>query len=123
MNKKWIIFSLVFIFIIVLTIILLNKWHYPSLPIESVSPKEAIQKLNKSDEMLVEIAKEDDATWYIINNSEDVNENIKQYISKDGWTFKEFDGNSLFFEKNDETLIVSTQMWTSKYRLIKVPAK
>ncbi|TYS59521.1 hypothetical protein FZC76_22075 [Sutcliffiella horikoshii] len=125
MKRKWLIISAVFISILFVTIfIYLNQLRYPDLPadVESTTPREVVQKLNESNQKLVEISKDNEATWYIIENKEDVNTHIQQLISSKGWIFKEIDGNSLFFEKEDEKLIVSTQMWTSKYRLVKVPA-
>ena len=100
----------------------LNKLHYPSLPIESITPKEAIQKLNESNQKLAEISKENEVTWYIIKNTEDVNGNIEHFVSSNGWVLQKIEGNSLFFEKGNEILIVSTEMWTNKYRLVKVPS-
>ena len=123
MKKKWVIISLVFIIIIIFSIFIsLNKLHYPSLPIESITPKEAIQKLNESNQKLAEISKENEVTWYIIKNTEDVNGNIEPFVSSNGWVLQKIEGNSLFFEKGNEILIVSTEMWTNKYRLVKVPS-
>ncbi|MDW0118391.1 hypothetical protein QTL97_15775 [Sporosarcina thermotolerans] len=45
--------------------ILVNKLYYPSLPIDNLSAKEAIEKLKSSDGKIVEIATEDDYIWYI----------------------------------------------------------
>lgn len=42
-------------------------------------------------------------------------------IGSKGWKFKEKEGSGLFFEKGDEKLIVTTEMWTGKYVLVKVP--
>ena len=123
MKKKWVIISLVFIIIVIFSIFIsLNKLHYPSLPIESITPKEAIQKLNESNQKLAEISKENEVTWYIIKNTEDVNGNIEHFVSSNGWVLQKIEGNSLFFEKGNEILIVSTEMWTNKYRLVKVPS-
>ena len=123
-NRKWVITSVVLISIVLIAIfIYFNQMRYPALPADVEStPKEAVQKLNESDQPLVQISKDDEATWYIMKNSEDVNKQIQDLISSKGWIFKEIDGNSLFFEKDDDTLIVSTEMWTKKYRLVKVPA-
>jgi len=122
-KKKWVIISLVFIIIVIFSIFIsLNKLHYPSLPIESITPKEAIQKLNESNQKLAEISKENEVTWYIIKNTEDVNGNIEHFVSSNGWVLQKIEGNSLFFEKGNEILIVSTEMWTNKYRLVKVPS-
>ena len=105
---------------------LFNKWYYPSLPKDSITPKEAIQKLHASDHALVEISNDSNVTWYITKNSEkgiqEVDRNIKKLISSNGWEFKEIDGSGLFFEKNGERLIVSKEMWTKNYVLVKVPS-
>ncbi len=123
MKRKWVIISVVLISIILLAIfIYFNQLRYPALPADVEStPKEAVQKLNESDQPLVEVSKDNEATWYIMKNSEDVNKQIQDLISSKGWIFKNIDGNSLFFEKDDDELIVSTEMWTKKYRLVKVP--
>lgn len=122
-NRKWVFIGVVLIGIVLLAIIIyFNQLRYPALPADVEStPKEAVQKLNESDQPLVEISKDNEATWYIMKN-EDVNKQIQDLISSKGWIFKNIDGNSLFFEKDDDELIVSTEMWTKKYRLVKVPA-
>ena len=116
------------IFVVIAAVfIFVNKSYYPSLPVESLSAKETIEKLNKSDEKIVEIAKDDKSIWYITKNGEDgiltVDENIKKMISTKGWEFKDKMGSGLFFENDDEQLIVTTQMWTKKYVLIQLKNK
>ncbi len=122
MKRIGIILSIVIV--IAAVFIFVNKSYYPSLPVDSLSAKETIEKLNKSDEKIVEIAKDDKSIWYITKNGEDgiltVDENIKKMISTKGWEFKDKMGSGLFFEKDDEQLIVTTQMWTKKYVLIQV---
>ena len=94
------------------------------MPVDSLSAKETIEKLNKSDEKIVEIATDDNSIWYITKNGEDgistVDENIEKMISAKGWELKDKMGSGLFFEKDDEQLIVTTQMWTKKYVLVQV---
>lgn len=122
-NRKWVIIGVVLIGIVLLAIFIFNQFRYPALPADvETTPNEALQKLNESEQPLVEISKDNEATWYIMKNAEDVNKQIEQLVSSKGWVFKEVDGNSLFFEKDDDALIVSTEMWTKKYRLVKVPA-
>lgn len=48
-------------------------------------------------------------------------EMIKELISKNGWVFKQKDGGGLFFEKQGNRLIVTTQKWTSDYVLVQIP--
>lgn len=120
MKTKWILFIAAIIAVTIF--IFITKWNHPPLPIDSISSKEAIQKLNESDQELVELSKDNNINWYIIKNSADVDNKIKQFISNNDWVFKEKDGNGLFFEKNGERLIVNTEMWTKKYVLVKVPS-
>ncbi|MFZ3590468.1 hypothetical protein ACOI1C_14725 [Bacillus sp. DJP31] len=124
--KKILLIAAAIIAVVVTTFFIVNNWMYPDLPIDSITPKEAIQKLNESDQDLVEISKESNRVWYITKNPKsgavEVDENIKKFISSNGWDFKEIDGSGLFFEKNGETLIVVKEMWTKRYVLVKVPS-
>lgn len=107
--------------------ILINKSYYPSLPIDELSAKEAISKLKESDEKIVEVATDDDSIWYITKSENKgmslAEGNIKQMIGSKGWQFKEQDGAGLFFEKDGEKLVVTTQMWTKKYVLVQAQKK
>lgn len=104
--------------------IFINKLYYPSLPLDNISAKEVIHKLKESDSKIAEIAVEGDSIWYITSSEQDISiadTNIKQMIGSNGWEFKEKDGAGLFFEKDGIRLIVTTQMWTKNYVLVKVP--
>lgn len=102
-----------------------NKTFYPTLPIENVSAKEVLKKLNDSTDQIIEIANDDQATWYITRKEDGgittVDENVKILINERDWNFKEKLGAGLIFEKNNQELIVTTQMWTKKYVLIRIP--
>ncbi|KKK36070.1 hypothetical protein WQ57_21360 [Mesobacillus campisalis] len=103
-----------------------NKFHYPSLPIDDTSAKEAIDILKESENKIAEIAVEGDSIWYITRSGNKgisvADENIKQMIGSNGWEFKEKDGAGLFFEKDGRRLIATTQMWTENYVLVKIPS-
>ncbi|WP_262173330.1 hypothetical protein [Saccharococcus sp. Marseille-Q5394] len=107
--------------------IFVNKSHYPSLPIHHLSAKEAIEKLKNSDEKIVELATDTDSVWYITRTENEgisiADDTIKQMIRSKGWEFKEKDGAGLFFEKDGERLVVTTQMWTGKYVIVQVQYK
>lgn len=102
-----------------------NKLYYPSLPIETISKKEVIDKLNHSDKKIIQLTSEKGKVWYIVNdpNQSNVNELIKEMMSEKDWIFKEQDGSGLFFEKQGEDLIITTQKWTSNYSLVNIPLK
>ena len=112
------------LFIAVITVfVFINKLHYPSLPLEDISAKEAIDKLKESDSKIAEIAVEGDSIWYITSGEKGISiadANIKQMIGSNGWEFKEKDGAGLFFEKDGKRLIATTQMWTENYVLVKI---
>lgn len=44
-------------------------------------------------------------------------------LSQKEWVFKRKDGSGLFFEKQGEDLIITTQKWTGDYSLINIPMK
>lgn len=123
MKKVGFILGIAIVFIAVF--IFVNKLYYPSLPIENLSAKEAIDKLKESESKIAEIAVEGDFIWYITRNENKgisiADENIKQMIGSYGWEFKEKDGAGLFFEKDGRRLIATTQMWTGNYVLVKIP--
>ncbi|RKD21068.1 hypothetical protein BEP19_15430 [Ammoniphilus oxalaticus] len=112
---------------IVAAFIIVNKSYYPPLPINNLSAKEVIGKLKKSDEKIVKITENENYIWYITRTENEgiliANENIKQMIGSRGWKFKEQNGAGLFFEKEGEGLIVTTQMWTKKYVLVQAQNK
>lgn len=102
----------------------INKFYYPSLPIENISKKEAFEKGNNSDNGLVKLAEESGYEWYIVSkqNISETDELIRETASQHGWTFIQKEGSGLFFEKKGDSLVVSTQQWTSDYLLVKIPA-
>ena len=44
-------------------------------------------------------------------------------LSPKEWVFKRKDGSGLFFEKQGEDLIITTQKWTGDYSLVDIPMK
>ncbi|PIC79427.1 hypothetical protein CSV75_12610 [Sporosarcina sp. P18a] len=121
---KWIGMIVAVLVVMVSVWIVVNKSYYPSLPIENLSAKEVIRQLNDSDQKIVEIAAEEDSAWYITRSQNKgisiADETIKEMIGSKGWAFKTKEGSGLFFEKEGETLLVTTQMWTKKYVLVHV---
>jgi len=122
--KKTLI-TIALIVVLVGAFVFYNKLYYPSLPIETISKKEVIKKLNNSDEIIIKLAEEDGKEWYIVNerNQSNVDEIIKDIMNEKDWVFKEKDGSGLFFEKQGEDLIITTQKWTGNYSLVDIPLK
>ena len=48
---------------------------------------------------------------------------IIEMMNEKDWVFKEKEGSGLFFEKQGEELIVTTEKWTSNYSLVDIPMK
>lgn len=117
---------LVLFIAVIAVFVFIKKLHYPSLPIDDISAKEAIDILKQSDSNIAKIAVEGDSIWYITSSENKGNsiadENIKQMIGSNGWEFKEKDGAGLFFEKDGKRLIATTEMWTKNYVLVKIPS-
>jgi cell fate regulator YaaT (PSP1 superfamily) len=61
-----------------------NKLYYPSLPMENISEKEVIEKLNDSHKQIVNLSNENDYEWYIISerNMASADEIIKALVIK-----------------------------------------
>ncbi|MFD2639367.1 hypothetical protein [Piscibacillus salipiscarius] len=120
--KRWLIF------IGVLTVILGvvafdSKFYYPTLPIDSVSKREVLESLNDTSEDIVKIAEENGYEWYITPMEQGkAHDNLKNLISKNGWHFKQQEGSGYFFEKGDNTLIATTEMWTVNFVIVKIPS-
>ncbi|MFJ7951727.1 hypothetical protein ACIQZG_09390 [Lysinibacillus sp. NPDC096418] len=122
---KKIISGLVAILLVAGTYIFANKLYYPQSPIEHLSAKDILHKLRDSNEDIAMLSKEDNWTWYVTRSNNngilEGDKKIKEMISKKGWAFKDKNGSVLSFEKNGRQLIVTTERWTGKYVLFKVP--
>ncbi|WP_088102953.1 hypothetical protein [Halalkalibacter urbisdiaboli] len=119
--KKWLI--IIGVLIVILGIVAVDsKFYYPTLPIESVSKKEVLESLNDTSQDIVKIAEENGYEWYITPEKQGkAHENLKNMINSNGWQFQQQEGSGYFFEKGDNTLIATTQMWTGNYVIVKIP--
>ena len=122
---KKILITIALIVLLVGAFVFYNKLYYPPLPIETISKKEVIGKLSHSDQKIIKLTSEKGKEWYIVNerNQSNVDEIIKEMMNEKDWVFKEKDGSGLFFEKQGEDLIITTQKWTGNYSLVDIPMK
>ncbi|WP_157950990.1 hypothetical protein [Peribacillus acanthi] len=119
--KKWSISVVIFIAISSWTLFY-SKIYYPSLPIDSVSKREVVQKANKSDESIVYLTKENGYEWYISKmNQGEVYEQLKQMMEEKGWKYKQQMGAGFIFQKQSKELIVESEMWTGRYVIFQIP--
>ena len=122
---KKILITIALIVLLVGAFVFYNKLYYPPLPIETISKKEVIEKLNHSEQKITKLTSEKGKEWYIVNerNQSNVDEIIIEMMNEKDWVFKEKEGSGLFFEKQGEELIVTTEKWTSNYSLVDIPMK
>lgn len=122
---KKILIPIALIVVFIGAFVFYNKLYYPSLPFETISKKEVMEKINHSDKDIVKLTSEKGKVWYIVNERDQssVDEIIKEMMNEKDWGFKEKDGSGLFFEKQEEGLIVTTQKWTGNYSLVQIPMK
>ncbi|WLD94631.1 hypothetical protein [Alkalihalobacillus sp. AL-G] len=119
---RWLIIVVAMLIVIIGIIAFDSKFYYPDLPVDSVSKKEVLEALNESSEDMVKIAEENGFEWYITRMEQGkAHANLKNMISENRWEFQKQEGSGYFFEKDDETLIATTQMWTRKYVIVKIP--
>ncbi|MGE8006286.1 hypothetical protein [Lysinibacillus sp. NPDC093216] len=111
------------IIILVGAFVFYNKLYLPPLPIENLSKKAVIEKINDTEKQLVKLSNENGYEWYVINerNISVADDMIKEMVGQNGWVFKHKDGNGLFFKRHGKNLIVATQKWTGDYLLVKIP--
>jgi hypothetical protein len=119
--KKWIIIVVVCI-AISLGALFYSKIYYPSLPIDSVSKREVIQKVNDSNESIIYLTEENGYVWYISKmNQGKAYEQLKQMMEEKGWKYKEQMGAGFIFQKQSKELIIESEMWTGRYVMFQIP--
>ncbi|MFC5653453.1 hypothetical protein ACFPYJ_30915 [Paenibacillus solisilvae] len=100
-----------------------NKFYYPTLPFERITKKEAVWKLENGNHELVELEKVNGYYWLgFKGNQQEGRDKINKKMEDQGLNYDSFDGNGIFFEKEDRVIITGT-MWTRNYVLYKVPAE
>ena len=80
-----------------------NKLYYHTLPIENITKKEVVEKLNDSNEQ-IKLSDENGNEWYIVSerNTNVADEIIKDMAIQHGWIFKQKDSSGLFFDKREK---------------------
>ncbi|MEZ7171913.1 type II toxin-antitoxin system HicA family toxin [Sporosarcina sp. OR05] len=118
-----IVLLLALITVVIGVVVYMNR--FPALPFEGAKGKEVIEALERSEDRLVKVGEDEANFWYMTrygdNGMAGVDAEVKVLLERDGWEFVEKDGSGLFFTKDDERLIATTQMWTSDYVLVKIP--
>ena len=120
-NVLFLIGSILVVFILVSVWFYSSKTYYPALPFDGGSKKEVFEKLDKSTNELVELAKADGFYWLGFRGNQQAGRDklIKEMESR-GLKYDFYEGAGIFFE-NDERIIITGTMWTGNYVLYKIP--
>ncbi|MED1801857.1 hypothetical protein [Brevibacillus porteri] len=96
---------------------------YPELPFSSVKKEVVFELIKQSPDHLVTVAQEDDFSWYGAQFEQGrAIDLFLDVMKKNGWTLIDQDGAGYFFSQSNNKIVVTTQMWTGKIMLFKVPA-
>ena len=116
--RKWLIIGMVLL--IPVGFILYNNGWFSPLPVSSVSKSEVINKLEESHNNTVKITEENGYEWYITQMDKGKGyDDLKKMFEEKGWKFSKQEGSGYFFEKENEEIIVTTEMWTQNYIIFK----
>lgn len=120
-NLLFLTVALLAVFIFIVFWVYSNKAYYPELPFEGGSKKEVVEKLDKSNNELVELSNVNGFYWlgFRGNQKEGRDEVIKQMEDR-GLKYDYYEGSGIFFENGERVIITGTK-WTSNYVLYKVP--
>jgi hypothetical protein len=121
-NLLFLIVSILAVFILISFWFYSSKVYYPTLPFEGGSKKEVVEKLDKSNNELVELANINGFYWIgYRGNQQEGRDNVIIEMEDQGLKYESYDGAGIFFGNEDRIIITGT-MWTSDYVIYKVPA-
>lgn len=101
-----------------------QKYYLPNLPFDSLSKKQVYEAVQDSSTSLTFLSSADGYNWYIYQgNPKDGGHELITRMKKKGIEFKEQLGSGYFFTSalTKESIIVESEMWTSKYIIYQVP--
>jgi hypothetical protein len=100
-----------------------NKTFYPTLPFEGGAKKVVVDKLEKGNNQIVELAENNGFYWFgFKGNQQEGREALIKEMENRGLKYDSYDGSGIFFFVNDEQIIITGTIWTGDYVLYKVPA-
>ncbi|UOQ48993.1 hypothetical protein MUN88_02315 [Gracilibacillus caseinilyticus] len=118
--RKWL--WVIALLLLILVFVAYDQLYYPSLPIESISKKEVLEIADQPTGGIVKVTEEESADWFITQAGEGNSvAAFKNMLRNNGWSFQKQEGSGYFFEKDAETIIVTTQIWAGDYLFVKVP--
>lgn len=96
---------------------------HPPLPMETISPQEASQKITNSAAPIVYLTEEESVLWYAVKEkrADLANKRIQEYMESNGWMLTDTIENGLLFSRDAQQIKLTTHKWTKHYMLVKVP--
>lgn len=103
----------------------MSKLLLPTLPFEGISKKQVFQLATASQE-LVFVTEHEGDNWYIYDGRSTLGvEELITRLEQSGFSYIEQMGSAYFFShpRQPDNLIVSSQQWTSRFVLFRLPAE
>ncbi|MCH1624295.1 hypothetical protein [Fredinandcohnia quinoae] len=115
-----------FVFCIIILFVLYNTFRvgfYPDSPITAINKNDILEKLQSSSKNITFLTSDNDYLYYITEfDKGNGMERIIELMENNGYTYQTQEGAGLFFIKDDNQIIISTEMWTKKYMIFKIPS-
>ncbi|AIG25227.1 hypothetical protein EGH10_07695 [Brevibacillus laterosporus] len=93
---------------------------YPPLPIASMPVEQAMAMVKEHPEQLVNIGKEEGYVYYMMEGTQkEAADKVKQQMAQKGYQFVEKQGAGYFFERNGQKQVITSNMWTGNYVILK----
>lgn len=122
-DKKAFIVSII-IFIVLIISIKNYYWFYPPPPIDSITSKEAIERLEESENGFVKIATEENYDWYLSVDFNMMEYYIYHPLMLKGWAYTGMSdtttGYERFHSKDGVTLKLEVYSWVKGYQFLKI---
>ncbi|QDX92746.1 hypothetical protein EEL32_22660 [Brevibacillus laterosporus] len=118
MKTSWkVIWVLLGVFVVYLWI---DNLPYPPLPLASMPVERAMAMVKEQPDHLVNIGKEGGYEYYMMEGSQkEAAELLKHKMDKNGYRFVEQQGAGYFFDRNGQKQVVTSNMWTGNYVILK----
>lgn len=96
---------------------------YPDLPFSSASKQAVVSQLKEADNQLKQLATEHNHVWYGAKAPQDqAAAKLTAALQAQGWTFVSQEGSGYFYSNGNEQIVITSQMWSGRFVLFKVPA-
>ncbi len=95
----------------------------PALPFSGSSASEVKTLLNGYDGKLIKLATVEGVDWYGAPSGQGAGaEAMKREVAAAGWRFVQQEGSGYFFVRGAEKIVITSEMWTGRYVLFRIPA-